>query len=120
MEDGLASVLRGFCPNPSSALEKRQQLLRAGEPAEGDRAQLVAGGALGVVGGDEVGDPLEQGVDPHRVARRDAGDDVAQTLLVGLREGDVATAALGLGLGGMGGRVGLDDLGLGDGQHPAR
>ncbi len=110
---------RGLCSLSSPALEQGQQLVGTAQPPEGDRAQLVAGGALGVVARDQVGDPLEQGVHPHGVAVGDASDDMTQPVLVGAGEGDIATAALRLHLGRVGRGVGLDDLGSGHVEHPA-
>ena len=68
--------------------------------------------------GEEVGDALEHGVDPGRVAGGDAGDEVLQPVLVGASEADVPLRRLLLGpLLLVGRQVGLDDLGLRDGEH---
>jgi hypothetical protein len=67
------------------ALRREQQLERVGrasEPAQSDRAQLVAS-AAGVAVGDQVGDALDHRVDPDRVSGVDPGDHVSQAELVG-------------------------------------
>jgi hypothetical protein len=63
---------------------------------------------------------VDGGVDPDRVSRLDAGDDVTQAELVGASETDVLPAALFLQLRLVGVGVGLDHLGLRDREHSRR
>jgi hypothetical protein len=98
--------------------EQGEQLGGTGQPAEGDRAHLVGSG-VGVARSQDLGDPSDSGLHPHRVAGLDAGDHRAEAVLVGPARGDVAAAELGLDLLLVPRGVGLDDLGLGDGEHPS-
>ena len=111
----LGGCLAGGGGDVGGLEQQDEQVGGAGQPAEGDRAEQVAGGA-GVLGagGEDLGDPGDHGVDPGGVAGADAGDDVAQPGLVGAGQRDVAAALLGAASGVVGGLVGLDDLGLGD------
>ena len=90
----------------------------AGQPAERDRPELVGGG-VGVAGREDFGDPGHGGLDPDRVAGLDPGDQGPQPVLVGARGGHVAASAFGLDPLVVQGGVGLDDLRLGDREHPA-
>jgi hypothetical protein len=110
VEHGLASTSLGGGRLVATSGEQLEQLGGAGQPAEGDRPQLVAAGVLRMAGRDEVGDPLQHRVDPDGVTRSHAGDDVAEAVLVGLGQCDVAPAALSVCPGCMGDGVCLDDL----------
>ena len=66
------------------------------------------------VSGEDVGDPVEQRVEPGGVAGGDAGDDPAVAVLVAAGQGGVAAVPLDLAAHRVGLGVGLDDLGLGD------
>jgi hypothetical protein len=98
--------------------EQGEELGGAGEQAEGQGVQLVAG-QVRVLGGEQVGCPGEGGVDPDGVAGVDLGDDHPQAVLVGAGQGDVAAAGGGGDLLGVRGGVGLDDLGLRELEDPA-
>ena len=104
--------------------EEGEDVCGVGQPPEGDRAELVAGGLGGQVGDqvaagvEGVGDPVDGGVEPDRVGRHDGGDHGAQPVLVGRGDRDVAAAPSGLPLGSSLLGVGLDHLGLGDPQQP--
>ena len=98
--------------------EQREQLGGSRQPPERDRAELIGAG-LRMPWGDDLDDPRQGRLDPHDVAGLAAGDHGAQAELVGARGGHVAPAAFGLDPGLVQLRVGLDDLGLGDLQHPA-
>jgi hypothetical protein len=99
--------------------QEPEDLGGTGQPAQGDRAQLVTTGVWMPVE-DRLGHPVDHGVDPDRVTGLDPGDQVAQPELVGAREGDEPAAALRLDPGGVRGRVGLDHFGLTDLPHPSR
>ena len=68
---------------------------------------------------DDLGDSGDGGIDPHCVTRFDSGDQSAQAVLVGAGEPDIAAESLGFGKLFVQVRIGLDDLGLGDREHPA-
>ena len=92
--------------------QQGEELGRAGEPAEGEGAELL-GERFGVARGDDLGDAMDDRVDRDGVTCLEARDEGAQADLVGAPEPDVAAAALGLAplLVELG--VGLDDPGLG-------
>ena len=99
--------------------EQGEELGGAGEPAEGEGAELL-GERFGVTRGDDLGDAVDDRVDRDGVAGLEAGDEGAQAELVGAAEADVAAAALGIAALLVQLGVGLDDLGLGDLEHAAR
>ena len=75
--------------------QQPEQLRRAGQPAERDRAQLLGGGVR-VQRRDDLRDAGHDGLDPHDVTGLAAGDEGAQPELVGARGRHVAPASLGL------------------------
>ena len=117
---GLRAVAAGLV----LAGEQRDDVLGVGQPAQRDRAELVAGGVGGQVG-DQVaagvqglGDLVQGRVQPDPVGGHHRGDHGAEPELVGGGDRDVAAASSGLPLGpGLLG-VGLDHLRLGDRQQP--
>jgi hypothetical protein len=67
-----------------------------------------------------VGDPVDQGSEPGRVAGGDPGEHHPQPVLVAAPDHQAASPApFFLDLAGVLG-VGAEHRGLGDGQHPAR
>ena len=106
--------------------QQRDDVLGVGQPAQGDRAELVAGGVWGQVGDQVaagvqgVGDLVDGGVEPDAVGGCDRGDHGPQPVLVGRGDRDVAAAQTGRPLVAGGLVVGLDHLGLGDRQQPPR
>ena len=99
--------------------QEGEELGGAGEPAEGEGAELL-GERFGVARGDDLGDAVDDRVDRDGVACLEAGDEGAQAELVGAAEADVAAASLGIASLLVELAVGLDDLGLGDLEHAAR
>ena len=87
--------------------EQLEDLGGAGQPAQGDRAELVAAG-LGVAVGDQVGDPVDHGVDPDRVAggRRGRSGAAARTRRSGTARRSVAAVVPRPGPRGRRGRPG--------------
>ena len=98
--------------------QEREQLSGPREPAEREGAELVGAG-VGVEGFDDLRDAVDGGVDGDGVAGLELGDEGAQAVLVGAAEAEVAASALGLAPLLMEVGVGLDDLGLGDLEHPS-
>ena len=106
--------------------QQGEELGGAGEPSEGEGAELVGAG-VGVAGREDLADPVHDGVHGDRVAGFEAGDEGAQSVLVRAAEADVAAPALRFAPFVVQLGVGLDDLGLGDcedapgrlgGDHP--
>ena len=97
--------------------QELQQLGGPGQEPEGDRAQLVVA-RVRVERREDLGDALHGRVDPDRIPGLDPRDDRTEAELVGAAEADVASGALGLGALVVEVGVGLDDLGLGDGEDP--
>lgn len=101
--------------------QERSELGRAGQPAEREGAEQVGGCPVVLrPGGEDLGDPGDRRVDPGGVTAGDPGDHGAQPDRVGPGQGDMAPVLLGAAALLMGGPVGLDDLGLGDRDHPRR
>ena len=101
--------------------EELEQLGGPGQPPERQRPQQVTR-CLGVLGtpGEDVCDPGDHGVDVDGVAGGDAGDHVSQPDRVRPRQGHEPAVPGFLEPCGVGGGVGLDDLGLDQGDHPGR
>ena len=99
LEQGLLGVLQ----------QQPQQVGGPGQPAERLGSGLVPA-QLGVLGGEDLGDPGDRGVDPDRVAGADPGDHGAQPGLVGAGQGDVAARSFVGARCGVEVGVGLDDL----------
>ena len=106
--------------------QQGEELGGAGEPSEGEGAELVGAG-VGVAGREDLADPVHDGVHGDRVAGFESGDEGAQSVLVRAAEADVAAPALRFAPFVVQLGVGLDDLGLGDcedapgrlgGDHP--
>jgi len=75
--------------------EKLEEVGGTGQPAQGQRAEFVVRVVVTVLDREDVGDPVDQRVEPGGVAGGGAGDDVAIAVLVGTRDADVAAVSVG-------------------------